>query len=270
MAYAARFCVLCPLLFLWLVSACATTASTDKIYRVKIEEGDSLASIATQYDTTWQKIAKLNGITNSGQLRVGDIIRVQPGPGGIVATSGNIRVIKSTPANGREAPESADMDDDNDNAAPRRGGLLFGGGSASNSSRQAIDQSELNWPVYGQLSSHYGRRGRRQHQGIDIRAKYGTTVMSAGNGVVEFSGRKRGYGRVVIIRHAQYKTLYAHLSTINVDVGDKVGPHTEVGKIGTSGNSSGPHLHFEIRRQNDVAINPLTVLEKDKLLSAVN
>lgn len=266
MAYIARFGALYPLLCLWLVTACATTTTTDKIYRVKVESGDSLASIAMQYDTTWQKIAKLNGIEHGG-LRVGQVIRVQPGPGGIVASKGNIRVLKSAPVN-----QKAQADDFDENAdargTPRRGGLLFGSRSAANTRNTSIGNTDLNWPVYGQLSSHYGKRGRRQHRGIDIRAKYGTAVMAAGSGVVEFAGRKNGYGRVVIIRHAQYKTLYAHLSTMKVDTGDQVGPHTEIGAIGTSGNSTGPHLHFEIRRQDNTAVDPLAVLEKNKLLSA--
>jgi murein DD-endopeptidase MepM/ murein hydrolase activator NlpD len=262
MAYVARFCALLPMLCLWFVVACTTTSGTGKVYRVKVEAGDSLASIAMQYDTTWQKIAKLNGITSSGQLKVGSVIRVEPGPGGIVAETGNIRVLKTSRSPAAAPGEAA-------KAEPRRG-LLFGRGAANSDVRGVISGTDLNWPVYGQLSSHFGRRGRRQHQGIDIRAKYGTPIMAAGSGIVEFSGRKRGYGRVVIIKHAQYKTLYAHLSTVEVSRGDTVDQHTEIGAIGTSGNSTGPHLHFEIRRHDNVAINPLTVLEKDKLLSSTH
>ncbi|HLM10563.1 MAG TPA: peptidoglycan-binding protein [Thermoleophilaceae bacterium] len=107
-------------------------------------------------------------------------------------------------------------------------------------------------PVPGPIGDRFGapRPGRRVHQGIDFPVPFGTRVGAAGVGVTEFAGRNRaGYGNLVVIRHRLgYTTWYAHLSTITTWVGERVRGGTRIGYVGSTGYSTGPHLHFEARR----------------------
>jgi murein DD-endopeptidase MepM/ murein hydrolase activator NlpD len=106
------------------------------------------------------------------------------------------------------------------------------------------------WPVRGQVSSRYGRRGGGVHDGIDIRAPRGTPVYAAEAGRVIHSGGGLGdYGKVVILKHVgRYSTVYAHHDALRVSKGEFVEKGELIGTVGTSGNASGPHLHFEVRR----------------------
>lgn len=116
------------------------------------------------------------------------------------------------------------------------------------------------WPLHGRLSSPYGRRGGRPHRGIDIAAPRGTVVRAAEAGRVLFAGRMGQYGNVVILRHSDtYETVYAHNRKNRVKTGEFVDKGKGVGEVGTTGNATGPHLHFEIRR-DDRAEDPLLFL----------
>ncbi len=127
----------------------------------------------------------------------------------------------------------------------------------------ALRESKLvfAWPVTGQVSSRFGTRGKRVHDGIDIRAPRGTLVRAAEAGRVIHSGGGLGaYGKVVIVKHAgRYSTVYAHHDRIRVNKGQFVEKGDVIGTVGTSGNASGPHLHFEVRRDR-VSGDPLSYL----------
>lgn len=119
----------------------------------------------------------------------------------------------------------------------------------------------------GRLSSGYGMRkdpftGRpAHHNGIDIAAKTGSTIYPFRAGKVTFSGRKAGYGNSIVVRHADgVETVYAHNSKNLAKSGQWVSPRTPIGKVGSSGRSTGPHLHFEVRR-NGAPIDPMRVLK---------
>ncbi len=108
----------------------------------------------------------------------------------------------------------------------------------------------------GIVTSPFGMRWGRRHTGIDIGLKTGTPVTAADGGKVIYSGYKGGYGKCVIIDHgANMKTLYAHNSALVVKKGDKVFKGQTIAKSGNTGNSTGPHLHFEVRI-NDAPVNP--------------
>ncbi|QKG72683.1 M23 family metallopeptidase [Erythrobacter mangrovi] len=99
------------------------------------------------------------------------------------------------------------------------------------------------------------------HKGLDFRGPTGTPIYAAANGVVSFVGRKSGFGKVVEINHGNgLMTRYAHMSAFNSKVGQKVVAGETIGAIGSTGRSTGPHLHFEVRI-NDRAVNPRTFLE---------
>ena len=106
----------------------------------------------------------------------------------------------------------------------------------------------LTWPVNGTVTSNFGPRWGRQHNGIDIAANTGTTVASAGSGTVIAAGFSGGFGQRVLIQHSGgLVTLYAHLSSINVSTGQSVSSGTSIGAVGCTGSCTGPHLHFETR-----------------------
>lgn len=99
----------------------------------------------------------------------------------------------------------------------------------------------------------------RAHQGVDYGAPTGTAVRSVGDGVVDFAGVQNGYGNIIILQHRNnYKTVYAHLSRINVRRGENVSQGQNIGAVGATGWATGPHLHFEYRI-NGVYHDPLTV-----------
>jgi LysM repeat protein len=105
------------------------------------------------------------------------------------------------------------------------------------------------WPVHGKLSSRYGWRSGRHHEGIDISARPGTPVRAAEAGRVILSGWLGSYGRVVIVKHAgRFSTVYAHNRANLAKEGQFVERGDVIAEVGTSGNASGPHVHFEVRR----------------------
>jgi len=123
-------------------------------------------------------------------------------------------------------------------------------------------------PAPGYISSNYGTRtdpfgrGRAHHLGIDIDANGGDPITAAAEGVVSFSGVRNGYGNVVEIDHGNgYKTLYAHNSSNLVRVGDVVRAGQLIGKVGSTGRSTGSHLHFEVML-NGRQVNPRQYLDK--------
>jgi murein DD-endopeptidase MepM/ murein hydrolase activator NlpD len=118
-------------------------------------------------------------------------------------------------------------------------------------------------PVPGRIGDRFGapRSGGRTHTGLDFPVAHGTRVGAAGAGVTEFAGRNTGgYGNLVVIRHGLgYTTWYAHLSTITTWKGEQVKGGTRIGYVGSTGRSTGPHLHFELRL-DAVPVDPLPYL----------
>ncbi len=105
------------------------------------------------------------------------------------------------------------------------------------------------WPVVGIITSDFGWRwrGRDFHAGIDIGAPYGSRVVATASGYVVFAGWLRGYGYTVIIYHGHgYTTLYAHMASVAVERGEKVAKNRVIGYVGSSGRTTGPHLHYEV------------------------
>lgn len=125
----------------------------------------------------------------------------------------------------------------------------------------------LGYPFKGVVTSTFGYRenpfgGRRieTHSGLDIRAPMGAAVKSMAKGTVTFAGSKGGYGNCIIIRHiGGYETLYGHLSKISVKRGQQVEVGEQIGKVGSTGRSTGPHLHYEVLK-NGKRINPKAFL----------
>lgn len=170
----------------------------------------------------------------------------------IDALNAEIEALEATEAelNGVIARAQAEID-----AANRPPPSVNTGGGGGGGSPGA-----LGWPASGTLTSGFGPRWGRMHQGIDIAAPTGTPISAAESGVVIHSGGLGGYGQTVIVDHGGgVVTLYAHMSERLVGNGASVGRGAQIGRIGSTGNSTGPHLHFEVRI-NGSARNPMNYL----------
>jgi murein DD-endopeptidase MepM/ murein hydrolase activator NlpD len=132
--------------------------------------------------------------------------------------------------------------------------------TASVGAGAAPSASGLIWPVNGPVTSPFGMRWGRMHEGIDIGVGYRTPIHAAAAGVVVWAGWLGGYGNLVVVDHGNgLATAYAHASAILVAVGQQVAQGETISLVGSTGNSSGPHLHFEVR-VNGIAVDPLLYL----------
>lgn len=124
------------------------------------------------------------------------------------------------------------------------------------------------WPLHGRITSHYGSRqdpfngDAEMHLGLDIAAIYGTPVHAPADGVVVYAQRKAAYGNLIIVDHGNgLTTRHGHLSRFNVRVGDRIHKNDLIGYVGTTGRSTAPHLHYEVR-VNDRPVNPRNYLPR--------
>ncbi len=128
---------------------------------------------------------------------------------------------------------------------------------------QALERTPLGAPHKGAITSRFGSRsnpftgrGAEGHSGLDIKGKTGDFVRSTAKGRVVFAGTQGGYGNVVRVRHGNgYETLFAHLSKINVKVGQSLKAGDVLGLVGSTGRSTGPHLHYEVIHKGE-RLNP--------------
>lgn len=190
-----------------------------------VRRGDTLYHISHVYGVSISRLIAVNHVSDPRALRVGEVLTI---PGGRY----------------REAPSSN-----------RSGEALASIWNVPRSPRQFA------WPVWsGRVSSPFGMRHGAMHDGIDIAAPAGTPVHAAGSGLVIYVGRMHGYGNTVIIRHpGNYVTVYAHDEANFVHEGEHVTRGEEIGEVGTTGHTTGPNLHFEVRYDN-IAHNPLSFL----------
>ena len=214
---------------LFFVGGCASQTTIPKprpqgTYHV-VTPGETLFRIGKAYGVTYQELARVNGIKDAGQIRVGQRIFI---PG----ATRPLPVETITPA--EPAPAAP--------VSPEPGFETF------------------LWPVNGTINSGFGPRGSSFHDGIDIAAPEGTPILAIEAGEVIYSDQLRGYGNMVIVRHAGgIVSVYAHNESNLVREGQSVVRGEVVARVGSTGRVSGPHLHFEIRR-NNAAQDPLRYL----------
>lgn len=112
-------------------------------------------------------------------------------------------------------------------------------------------------PADGVLTSSFGKRNGRQHTGIDIGGSSGSDILASADGIISYAGRLGGYGNYIVIDHSGgLQTAYGHCSSILVSVGESVKKGQKIAYMGSTGNSTGPHLHFEIKQDSEY-LNPL-------------
>lgn len=125
------------------------------------------------------------------------------------------------------------------------------------------------WPIYGSLRAGFGWRSHpilnrmEFHKGIDISSSIGAPIKVTADGIVKLAEWQGGYGLTVIVDHGYgYQTIYAHTSRIYVTPGQKVSKGQKIAAVGSTGLSTGPHLHYEVRLWNE-AISPMSFLDLD-------
>lgn len=160
-----------------------------------------------------------------------------------------------TSINGMESDRQAVEENILEKAEPK---VIATGTRVLLASRGSGGGGRLSWPTVGSVISPYGRRGGRLHAGVDINAGAGTAVSAAQAGTVIRAGWYAGYGKCVEISHGDgIVTRYGHLSSIAVSVGQKVSARQFIGRVGSTGQATGPHLHLEVR-VNGQARNPMS------------
>ena len=236
---------------------------TEKIKIHTVKKGETLWSIAHKYNINIDTLIGANDISNMNRIKPGEKIKILPVKGILynispgenlnkLANKFNISKKKIVKTNGIKNPEKIQTGTT----------MLLPGASPEFSYQDRLEQMFIT-PVNARISSHYGQRWGRMHEGIDYAVNYKTPIKAAGSGRVIYSGWSSGYGKLVIIQHQKgLKTLYAHNSRLLVTSGEYVNRGEVITKSGNTGNSTGPHLHFEVQ-VNGRPANPLNYLRNN-------
>lgn len=196
-----------------------------------VKAGENLFRIAKAYDLSHEELARVNNLRDASQIFVGQRIFI---PG----ATRQLPVEIITPAEPAPRPPAAPT-------APEP----FEPG-----------RDRFLWPVSGTINSGFGARGSTFHDGIDIAAPEGTPIRAIERGEVIYSDQLKGYGNIIILRHGEgLISVYAHNETNLVRQGQVVARGEMIGRVGSTGRVTGPHLHFEIRK-NNTAQDPLRYL----------
>lgn len=235
--HANQLCLIAAVLSL--LSGCATFKNTingkrDRYYSVK--SGDTLEIIGSKYGVDPSDIQSYNGIKDPAGLRVGQKIVIP-----------SVGPLDKEPAKeaGSEPPDGAKAQLRMVSLSPVRGYI-----------------GQLEMPIEdARYSSKFGWRWRKFHEGMDLSAPEGTPILAAHDGVVVLASESWGrYGKVLVIKGDGLMTVYGHNSVNQVKQGARVRRGQQIAKVGSTGNASGPHLHFETRILDEegrfAAINP--------------
>jgi murein DD-endopeptidase MepM/ murein hydrolase activator NlpD len=215
-----------------------------------VRKGETIYRIARAYGLDPADLLEVNGIVDPRQVAVGAELFVP----------GASRVVDLEETTGAKAPALPPPNAGPSPAAtrpepPGKGAPIVTGGSGG-----GVVTARLGWPLQGVLYGRYGVRSGRRHDGIDLAAPEGTTIGAAAAGAVIYAGEQSGYGSIIILRHADgLVTLYAHCSELLVAEGREVRRGEPIARVGQTGRTSGPHLHFEVR-EGTRPRNPLLFL----------
>ncbi|MCM3715958.1 peptidoglycan DD-metalloendopeptidase family protein [Alkalihalobacillus oceani] len=259
----------------------------------EVKEGDVLGSIANEHDLTTAELLDLNeGLTEETVLQIGQELKVTAyEPYMEVISTMKKSVEEEIPFQIEVKEDESMWKGDQKVTQPGQNGLQLVDYQLTERNGQLVKKEavqeeiiqepvtkvvvrgtkempsrgtgELSWPaVGGYISSYQGNRWGRFHRGIDIARPSNYDILAADNGTVTFAGQQGGYGNVVKINHNNgMETLYAHLRSIDVQVGQTVAQGQKIGVMGTTGNSTGIHLHFEVT-ENGQLKNPMDYLNR--------
>lgn len=242
----------------------ALVQTTQNIY--KVQSGDTLSSISAKQGVSIQVLATANGLSNLDRIREGQKLQIP---------NGNDNVTHLIQPGDTLSSIAKTYKVDTNTLASRNGlgnrDRIVAGQKLLIPSLEAIPAissqfGSFAWPLLGALTSPFGLRDGRSHEGIDIAAEANTPIRAVATGKVVFADSRGTYGMTVIIDHGNdMRTLYAHCAKLFVSVGDLVDTSTVIALAGSTGRSTGPHLHLEVLR-NGVPLDPLYFLpQRDPL-----
>lgn len=232
-----------------------------------MKKGETIEAVCKRYGVSINKVRQVNPEVNVAGLRTDDEIFL-PGarPEGLIEHHDDVKVAEarkslSSPAKKTAAKEKPALKAEMKAERVERIEKPAKGEVAVRKSGRGF-----RWPIMGRINSPFGwrqhpiTRRRDFHTGIDIKAARNDPIKAAGSGKVVYSGWMGGYGKTLVIEHPNgQSTLYAHCSTLLAGKGANVSQSQTVAKIGTTGRSTGPHLHFEVRNGNS-PVNPIKYL----------
>lgn len=217
-----------------------------------VRKGETVYRIARAYGVDPADLLEVNGVVDPRQVAVGTELFV-PGASRVVDLEETTGAAPPEPAPGRPPPASSRPE------PPAPAGRAGTSVTAADPTSPRAG-ARLAWPLQGVLYGRYGVRSGRRHDGIDLAAPEGTPIGAAAAGTVIYAGEQSGYGSIVILRHADgLVTLYAHCSELLVGEGREVRRGEPIARVGQTGRTSGPHLHFEVR-EGTRPRNPLLFL----------
>jgi murein DD-endopeptidase MepM/ murein hydrolase activator NlpD len=231
-----------------------------------VQKGDSVSGIAQKYALSMDAIIASNGITNVKRLAAGQAIRI-PNMDGIpytVRRGDSLAKISAL----QDVPLEVILDaNDIQQDTIAEGTVLFIPGARMRKEDLKLALGDFFiYPIRGRLSSSYGWRNdpisgvRRYHAAVDMAAALGTPVKAAMDGTIATVGINSVYGKYIIVSHSNgFQTMYAHLNLVSVSQGARVNQGAKIGEVGSTGYSTGPHLHFAVYK-NGRAVNPLDFL----------
>jgi murein DD-endopeptidase MepM/ murein hydrolase activator NlpD len=248
-----------------------------KITDYVIKNGDTLWNVANAFNLDVNSLFGSNKASDTNILKVGSRIRI-PNQDGIFVNVKAGQTVASLAKEHRIFPEAIISANSLSKDMPlTKGAEIFLPGAkvtafveSGGRNRAVVSESArrgFGWPVVGKISSSFGwrrdpvRGGRDFHTGLDIRAPQGRPITAAAAGKVVHSGWMGGYGRTIVISHpGNMTTLYGHCSKLLVPVGRTVKRGDRIALVGSTGRSTGNHLHFEVRK-GGTPTNPLKVLK---------
>lgn len=261
---------LCPGDFLpWiseLVEQPRWNESSSRDYVVK--RGDTLWGISREYHIELYTLLLMNNLNEDAVLGVGQTLQLPAGLLTYTIKSGDtlaalasryqVSVQALIAANRDKDPCQLKIGDVVIIPATDAEGIMV---SATPSRGYSVAAALLRWPVIGKITSSYGWRKSGFHHGVDIAGETGTPIRAAADGTVTFTGSKPVYGKTVILTHNDGReTLYAHAQSILVNQKQNVRKGQIIATVGTTGRTTGPHLHFEVK-VNGKNINPMNQLQ---------
>jgi len=234
---------------------------TPQPLKYEVRWGDSLWKVSQQFDVDPESLAAANGLSVNRYLQPGQTLLIPPGKGIYHTVKRGESIWQICQGYGVDASLVLEENRIEDPVQIQEGQKVFLPGA-----RPKKNSVDFIWPVRGRLTSGYGYRQHpmggqsKFHCGIDIAAPVGRTIFAGMDGKVTSTGRQGSLGLAVTIQHDNgYSTVYGHASSILVRSGQQVRQGDPIALVGNTGLSTGPHLHFEIRKSGR-AINPRPLL----------
>jgi murein DD-endopeptidase MepM/ murein hydrolase activator NlpD len=233
----------------------------------KVKQGDMIGNIAVETGLSQSTIISVNGIKNTRTLQIGQTLRI-PNQDGIYYAVQKNDTLLSIAERYKIDPEDIKIANELfSDVLYLNSNLFLPGARLGSVELQEINGDLFLWPVPGYITSPYGYRanpfgGERQfHSGLDIGAVTGTPVKAAMAGRISTVGYNNNLGNYVVVsHHSGYRTLYGHMSYVHVKDGAYVSAGQRIGDVGSTGLSTGPHLHFTVYK-NGVTVNPRSLMK---------